>query len=198
MIGCSTYVTVISVSDSGRYRTVLLGVALLAIVASAAGSATLAAASVSGQPPFLGEGKASSRNSPGRARPGALPTNFQETTVISGLTFPTVVRFASDGRVFVAEKSGLIKVFDNLSDTSPTVVADFRNRVHDYWDRGLLGLALDPSFPTSPYLYVLYAYDAPIGGTAPVWNDACPTPPARPQTDALSAVVYRGSNWQGT
>ena len=35
-----------------------------------------------------------------------------------------------------------------------------RTRVHDFWDRGLLGLALDPNFATRPYVYVLYAYDA--------------------------------------
>ena len=93
------------------------------------------------------------------------------------------MRFAPDGRVFVAEKSGLIKVFDNLSDTTPTVFADLRTKVHNFWDRGLLGLALDPNFPTNPYVYVLYTYDAPIGGTAPRWgtagvtSDACPTPP---------------------
>jgi glucose/arabinose dehydrogenase/PKD repeat protein len=64
--------------------------------------------------------------------------------------------------------------------------------VDDYWDRGLLGLALPPNFPTDPYVYVLYAYDAPIGGTAPVWGDACPTPPG-PTTDGclVSARVSR-------
>ena len=36
-----------------------------------------------------------------------LPAGFQDTTVFTGLTQPTNVRFASDGRVFVAEKSGL-------------------------------------------------------------------------------------------
>ena len=46
------------------------------------------------------------------------------------------------------------------------------------WDRGLLGLALDPDFPAKPYVYALYTYDAPIGGTAPTWNDQCPTPRA--------------------
>jgi glucose/arabinose dehydrogenase len=106
-----------------------------------------------------------------------LPANFRETTVISGLTNPTAVRFASDGRVFVAEKSGLIKVFSSLTDTNPTVFADLRTNVDDFWDRGLLGLALDPNFPTKPYVYVLYTYDAAIGGTAPTWNDGCPTPP---------------------
>ncbi|MCI0670802.1 MAG: PQQ-dependent sugar dehydrogenase, partial [Myxococcaceae bacterium] len=50
-----------------------------------------------------------------------LPPGFQESTVINGLNLPTVVRFAPDERVFVAEKNGRIKVFDNLSDTTPDV-----------------------------------------------------------------------------
>src|ERR1700710_1098068 len=99
-----------------------------------------------------------------------LPSNFQERVVFSGLTNPTAVRFAADGRVFVAEKSGLVKVFSNLDDTTPTTFADLRTQVHNFWDRGLLGLALDPSFPASPYVYVLYTHDAPIGGTAPRWG----------------------------
>src|SRR5256885_6573188 len=56
----------------------------------------------------------------------ALPTGFADTTVFSGLTAPTAVRFSPDGRVFVAEKSGLIKVFASLTDTTPTVFADLR------------------------------------------------------------------------
>src|SRR5919205_271507 len=84
-----------------------------------------------------------------------LPAGFQETTAFSGLSNPTVVRFSPDGRVFVGEKSGLVKVFDNLADTTPTVFADLRTNVQNYWDRGLLGLALDPGFTTgSPYVYV--------------------------------------------
>src|SRR5919112_2417073 len=112
-----------------------------------------------------------------------LPSGFQQGVVISGLREPTNVEFSKDGRVFVAEKSGLIKVFDSLSDTTPTTFADLRTKVHNFWDRGLLGLALDPNFPTNPYVYVLYAHDAPIGGTAPRWgqagasSDGCPTPP---------------------
>ena len=31
-------------------------------------------------------------------------------------------------------------------------------------------MALDPDFPTRPYIYVSYAYDAEIGGTAPRWG----------------------------
>src|SRR5690349_20628359 len=60
------------------------------------------------------------------------PTGFSESVVFSGLTHPTAVRFSPDGRIFVAEKSGLIKVFANLSATSPTIFHDLRTNVHNF------------------------------------------------------------------
>src|SRR3954467_2431007 len=74
----------------------------------------------------------------------AMATGFQESIVLSGLKKPTNVRFASDGRIFVTEKSGIIKVFRSLDDTAPVVFADLTTNVMDQWDRGLLGIALDP------------------------------------------------------
>ena len=100
-----------------------------------------------------------------------VDTGFGMQTVFSGLTLPTVVRFSPDGRVFVAEKSGLVKVFDPMSDTTATTAIDIRPDVHSFWDRGLLGMALDPDFPASPYVYLLYAWDR-YG-----YGDTCPTPP---------------------
>ena len=99
---------------------------------------------------------------------------FQQVVVFGGLVEPTAFQFAPDGRVFVAERSGLIKVFDNLADPTPTIFADLRNRAYAYGRSGLLGMALDPGFPALPYVYVLYTYDAPIGGAAPTWGDSCP------------------------
>ncbi|MGE5272146.1 MAG: PQQ-dependent sugar dehydrogenase, partial [Verrucomicrobiota bacterium] len=105
------------------------------------------------------------------------------SVVFSGLSQPTAVAFSPDGRVFVAEKSGIIKVFASLTATTPTVFANLSTNVYNYWDRGLLGLALDPGFPTKPYVYVLYTYDGDIGGPAPKWgtagvlSDPCPSPP---------------------
>ncbi|MBE2320603.1 PQQ-dependent sugar dehydrogenase [Solirubrobacter sp. CPCC 204708] len=108
-----------------------------------------------------------------------LPSGLTQTTAWSNLGNPTVIRFAPDGRVFIASKSGIINVFDNLSDTSPQPYADLRNKVHDFWDRGLLGMALDPQFTSSrPYVYVLYAYDkAPNSTLQPRWGDKCDSPP---------------------
>src|SRR5438477_4181509 len=86
------------------------------------------------------------------AQASTLPTGFQEQVVFSGLTQPTNIEFCPDGRIFVAEKSGVIKVFDSLSDPTPDVFAVLSTEVHNQWDRGLLGLALAPTFPTNPYV----------------------------------------------
>src|SRR5258705_2178744 len=100
---------------------------------------------------------------------------FQESAVITGLTNPTAVRFAPDGRIFVAEQSGLLKVFNGLGDNTADIAVDLRTNVMNNWDRGFLGLAIDPQFPAAghDYVYVLYSVDAPPGQNPPVWNDGC-------------------------
>ena len=125
---------------------------------------------------------------------------FQEEVALEGLELPTAVRFAADGRVFVAEKSGIIKVFDSLNDPTPATFADLRTRVYNNSDRGLLGLALDPSFPTRPYVYVAYHHDALPGGSAPRYgspgadSDPCPdTGQSCPSDGRVSRLTAAGN-----
>jgi MYXO-CTERM domain-containing protein len=142
-------------------------------LATAALASLLLAGACSSEPQRRSDGPlGSTRAGATLATPG-----FVETTLFSGLDNPTVVRFAGDGRVFVAEKSGRIWVYDDLVDDTPTLFANLQNRVHDFWDRGLLGMTLDPTFPTKPYVYVLYAYDGDPGGASPKWGDQCPAVP---------------------
>jgi glucose/arabinose dehydrogenase/PKD repeat protein len=147
---------------------------------------------------------------PARARAAAaaavVPSGFSDSVVLGGLSLPTDLAFAADGRVFVGEKSGIVKVFDSLSDPTPTVFADLRTQVHDFIDRGLLGLTLDPQFPTRPYVYVLYTYNAVPGGNEPAWTadggDGCPDPPGG-NTDGcvvqgrLSRLTANGDHMAG-
>ena len=98
--------------------------------------------------------------------------NFLEEVIWGPPTFefPVAVEFAADGRVFVAEKGGIIKVFSSLTDETASTYADLTARVHDYWDRGLLGMTLDPDFTTNGRMYVSYAYST-------LYGDSCPNPP---------------------
>jgi glucose/arabinose dehydrogenase len=177
----------------GRRSRVLAVLTVTAVLALAGlpdglGSVRAAAPTATPQPApsshrFLGGTQPTNQLTPALvAAAETLPSGFQDSVVFSGLTQPTSVRFASDGRIFVAEKSGLIKVFSSLAATTPTIFADLRTQVDNYWDRGLLGMTLAPNFPTDPYVYVLYTLDAKIGAIAPTWNDACPSPPG-PTTD---------------
>lgn len=121
-----------------------------------------------------------------RQSSGAAPVaGFTDRTVFTGLVAPTNVAFAPGGRVFIAEKRGVIKVYDSLSDTTPTIFADLRTEVYNFWDRGLSGLAVHPQFPSVPYVYAAYSYDFdprtptlfPRWGTSGVDSDPCPSPP---------------------
>ena len=101
----------------------------------------------------------------------ANPTQngFTLEDITNTLSAPVAFGFTDAGRLYVAEKRGTIQVFDNVDDPSPTQVVDIRNQVHDFWDRGLLGFAVDPQFGSgSDYLYLLYTLEP-----APSWNDAC-------------------------
>ncbi|ROT31628.1 PKD domain-containing protein [Micromonospora sp. HM5-17] len=128
---------------------------------------------------------------------GAVPAGFTQQVVYTGLTRPTTLAFASDGRVFVAEKSGIIKVFDSLSDDTPTVFADLRPQVYDFTDLGLIGLALAPTFPADPYVYVSYSYDGVVGGSAPTYHDACPVIGACPSSARVSRLRADGNVMTG-
>lgn len=110
-----------------------------------------------------------------------LPDGFSQQVVFDGMNRPTALRFAPDGRVFVIEKLGAVKVFSSLSDPTADLIVDLGPKVHAYLDRGLLGLEIDPNFPTRPYLYILYTfnYDNNEPGIPPPrWAQfSCPDPP---------------------
>ncbi len=93
-----------------------------------------------------------------------LPGGFYVENAASGATFdtPVAVAFAADGRVFVAEKSGVVYVIQNgIKLAAPFI--DLSWDVLNHHDRGLLGIALDPSFTTNGHVYFLYTFD---------WNQA--------------------------
>jgi glucose/arabinose dehydrogenase len=104
----------------------------------------------------------------------SLPPGFQARTLslpkatsptyANGLQKPTTLEFAPDGKIFVAERNGRVMELDSLEDQTPTLVLSILDKVMAKGDRGILGMKLDPEYPTKPYIYLSYTYDAPIGG----------------------------------
>jgi glucose/arabinose dehydrogenase len=73
--------------------------------------------------------------------------------VASGLTNPTAMAIAPDGRVFVAEQGGSLRVVKNgvlLATPFLSVPVTSNN------ERGLLGVTFDPNFATNRFVYVYY------------------------------------------
>lgn len=77
--------------------------------------------------------------------------------VATGLEVPWALAFAPDGRIFVTERPGRIRVIEN-GRLRPEPVAVLP--VAATGEGGLMGLALDPDFPRNGYLYVMYTYRA--------------------------------------
>jgi glucose/arabinose dehydrogenase len=98
-------------------------------------------------------------------------------TNLGDLDGPTAVQFVPgvSGQFFVAEKKGVVWKFDQPNDPTPTQVIDLRAEADESGDRGLLGMALAPSFTSSGGdMYLLYTVDRPLNAS---WNDNCTTPP---------------------
>ena len=90
----------------------------------------------------------------------AFPAGFVSESIVTNLTGPTTIAFAPDGRMFIGQKDGRVRVFQN-GVLLPTDFINISSQVNNNWDRGLLGLAIHPDFPNTPYVYLLYTYDPP-------------------------------------
>lgn len=82
-----------------------------------------------------------------------LPAGFAETRIASGIAGPTAMAVAPDGRIFVTQQTGALRVIrDGVLLTQPFVTLS----TNTLGERGLLGVALDPNFATTPYVYLYY------------------------------------------
>ncbi|HMN29397.1 MAG TPA: PQQ-dependent sugar dehydrogenase, partial [Caldilineaceae bacterium] len=89
-----------------------------------------------------------------------LPPGFVSEVVIDSLSSPTTIAFGPENRVFIGQKNGFVRVWQD-GVLLPTPFIDLRAEVNTVVDRGLLGIAVHPQFPTQPYIYLLYTYDPP-------------------------------------
>lgn len=81
-------------------------------------------------------------------------------TVFTGLEIPWSLSFAPDGRLFVTERPGRVRI------VTPGGSSELALTVDDVWangEAGLLGLALDPQFAQNRFVYIYYSAAIPAG-----------------------------------
>jgi len=85
---------------------------------------------------------------------------YTTTNYITGLSSPIAFAFLPDGRVVVTLKAGTIKIFN----ANGTAIGDFYNlsdSTFNDFERGLLGIEVDPDFATNHYIYAYYNHRYP-------------------------------------
>jgi len=87
-----------------------------------------------------------------------LPSGFTESVVANGLSGPTAMEFAPDGRLFVCQQGGQLRVIKNgVLLAAPFVTVN----VDNFGERGLLGIAFDPGFASNHWIYLYYTATTP-------------------------------------
>ncbi|MDQ3291463.1 MAG: PQQ-dependent sugar dehydrogenase [Bacteroidota bacterium] len=83
----------------------------------------------------------------------SFPAGFTRVLVTSGIINPMAMAFAPDGRIFVGQGDGALKIIKN-----GTLLATpfLQLKVNSKGERGLLGIALDPNFTSNQYVYLCY------------------------------------------
>src|SRR5215471_1840264 len=88
----------------------------------------------------------------------AFPSGFTYSQVGGSLASPTNMAVAPDGRIFVCEQAGKLRVIKNGSLLSTPFLAV---PVDSTGERGLLGVAFDPAFGVNGFVYVYYTATTP-------------------------------------
>jgi aldose sugar dehydrogenase len=93
--------------------------------------------------------------------PPSGEVEFRVETVAEGLEVPWALAFAPDGRIFVTERPGRIRILENgrLRAEPYLTIAD----VEPSSESGLMDLSLHPRFAENRYVYVAYAYGGANG-----------------------------------
>lgn len=98
------------------------------------------------------------RDSPTTPETGEIFTTrdnvrFRVETVLTGLEVPWSMNFAPDGRLFVTERPGRVRIVTGgASELALTL-----DGVYAQGEAGLLGLALDPDFAQTHFVYLYYS-----------------------------------------
>lgn len=98
---------------------------------------------------------------PAQALP-LTPPEFLHVSLVNvagGFNQPTVITHAEDGRLFIAEQPGHIRIITAAGDVLPDPFLDIQDRVETgFYEQGLLGLVFHPDYASNGYFFVYYTH----------------------------------------
>jgi glucose/arabinose dehydrogenase len=87
----------------------------------------------------------------------ALDPDFQDT-LVTNIARPTAFAFTPDGRMLIATQLGQLRVLkDGALLPNPALDLAARGDLCSNFERGLLGIAVDPAFTTNRFIYLYYS-----------------------------------------
>jgi glucose/arabinose dehydrogenase len=103
------------------------------------------------------------------SEPPVLPPGFVQVPIATGLNYPTSFAFVPDGRIFIAEKDGVVRVLQDGA-VLPDPLLDLSSQVNAYWDKGMMAVAVDPNFQANGFIYLYYTREDGGGFDLPKTN----------------------------
>ena len=158
-----------------RRSAILAGVVVIGLAGIVAGiaissrtrspvSTPSASAQARSTPTSVGSASVATAVATAAPHPIAVPTAPGCPSVQSGppsatfdATYATALAFAPDGRLFYTERTGTVRVVEaNVPRVFAAVATVTTERDGGYSERGLLGLAISPTFTADHYVYAMY------------------------------------------
>lgn len=93
----------------------------------------------------------------GSVHAASLPLGFAETRIATGLN-PVTMTFAPDGRLFLCEKQGLLRVVSG-GELLEKPALDLTGQVDSWNERGLLSVCFDPDFARNGWIYIYHTHN---------------------------------------
>jgi glucose/arabinose dehydrogenase/PKD repeat protein len=111
---------------------------------------------------------------------------FVLETVAGEFQTPTVFAFIDQNRLLVGQKNGVIYLVEN-GVRRPEPVYEIQN-INTFWDRGLLGMAVDSRFAQNGYIYVSYTHE----------NNPDPAAFEAPKTARIVRLTVNRTTWKAS
>ena len=88
-----------------------------------------------------------------------IPPDFVDQSVVTGLNQVEGFVFDDNGRAYIWEKGGVVKILDTTGVLLPSPLIDISEEVGDWRDHGMNGFTIDPDFLNNGYIYLFYLVD---------------------------------------